>query len=376
VHVVRQYLPSVGGMEEVVRNLAHQQALQGAYTPSVLTLNRVFRATDTALPAHESLDGIAVRRLAYAGSERYPLCPQVALALRGADLVHVHGIEFFFDYLALLRPLLGKPLIASTHGGFFHSGYARRLKAVYFHTVTRLSALAYRKVIATSENDGALFSPVVRESKLRVIENGVDIDKFSGSAPEDLRPVLLYFGRWSVNKGLFECIDVLSALCRQQPARPWQLLIAGREYDLDASTLRQYAQTKGVAERITLFPNPDNTLLRTLMGQASYFMCMSHHEGFGIAPIEALSAGLNPLLSAIAPFVRLVETTGAGLILDGPDAPQRARQIEALHARLLHNPVQAAQTRAAALKAVQVYSWKGVADRYADEYALALGHAA
>jgi alpha-1,3-mannosyltransferase len=376
VHVVRQYLPSIGGMEEVVRNLAQQQAQQGVYTPSVLTLNRVFRATDTALPAHEILDGIAVRRLAYVGSERYPLCPQVALALRGADLVHVHGIEFFFDYLALLHPLQGKPLIASTHGGFFHSGYARRLKAVYFNTVTRLSALAYSRVIATSENDGALFQSVVRAKNLVVIENGVDIDKFSGTAPQALRPVLLYFGRWSVNKGMLECIDVLSALCRQQPARPWQLLIAGREYDLDASRLRQYAQTQGVAERITLFPNPDNALLRTLMGQASYFLCMSHHEGFGIAPIEALSAGLVPMLSAIPPFVRLVQTTGAGLILDGPDATGRARQIEALHASLLHNPEQAAQTRARAQKAVQIYSWKGVADRYAHEYALALEPAA
>lgn len=373
VHVVRQYLPSIGGMEEVVRNLAQQQALQGVYTPSVLTLNRVFRATDTALPAAETLDGIRVRRLAYAGSERYPLCPQVALELRHADLIHVHGIEFFFDYLALMRPLLGKPLVASTHGGFFHSGYARRLKTVYFNTVTRLSALAYRKVIATSENDGELFAPVVRPHNLVVIENGVDIDKFSASASASLRPVLLYFGRWSVNKGMLDCIDVLSALCRQQPEIPWTLLIAGREYDLDASRLRQYAAEKGVGERITLFPNPDNALLRRLMGQASYFICMSHHEGFGIAPIEALSAGLIPLLSAIPPFVRLVHTSGAGLILDGATAAQQAGQIAALHVRQAWSGGPSAQERAAVRQAVQVYSWKGVADRYAHEYDLALG---
>jgi alpha-1,3-mannosyltransferase len=373
VHVVRQYLPSIGGMEEVVRNLAQQQAMQGVYTPSVLTLNRVFRATETALPQAETLDGISVRRLAYTGSERYPLCPQVALALRGADLVHVHGIEFFFDFLALMRPLLGKPLIASTHGGFFHSGYARRLKTVYFNTVTRLSALAYRKVIATSENDGDLFAPVVRAQNLVVIENGVDIDKFSGSASGTLRPVLLYFGRWSVNKGMLDCIDVLSALCRQQPETPWQLLIAGREYDLDASRLRQYAQEKGVGQRITLFPNPDNALLRNLMGQASYFLCLSHHEGFGIAPIEAISAGLVPLLSAIPPFVRLVQTSGAGLILDGADAAQQARQIADLHACQSGAEERLARDRAAGRKAVQVYSWKGVADRYAHEYDLALG---
>ena len=373
VHVVRQYLPSVGGLEEVVRNLAQQQLRGGHYRPTVLTLNRVFRTGGTLLPANETLGGVAVRRLAYTGSERYPLCPQVALALRGADLVHVHGIEFFFDYLALLQPLLRKPLIASTHGGFFHSGFATRLKKIYFHTLTRLSARAYQKVIATSENDGLLFSPVVAPHKLEVIENGVDMAKFSNAAAPDLRPVMIYFGRWSVNKGLLECIDVLAALCQQQPDVPWQLVIAGREYDLDANALRSYAQTRGVAERISLQPNPDVAELRLLIGMASYFLCLSHHEGFGIAPIEAISAGLIPLLSPIPPFVRLFQTTGAGALLDAPTAEQQARKISVLHAAMADGALRQATTRAAADAALQAYSWQGVAARYANQYDLALG---
>lgn len=373
VHVVRQYLPSVGGLEEVVRNLAQQQLRDGRYTPTVLTLNRVFRTGGTLLPAAETLGGVAVQRLGYAGSERYPLCPQVAGALRGADLVHVHGIEFFFDYLALLHPLMRKPLLASTHGGFFHSGFARRLKKVYFHSITRLSARAYQKVIATSENDGQLFSPVVPADKLLVIENGVDMGKFAGASAPDLRPVMIYFGRWSVNKGLLECIDVLAALCQQQPEVPWQLVIAGREYDLDANALQSYAQTRGVAERISLQPNPDVAELRLLIGMASYFLCLSHHEGFGIAPIEAISAGLIPLLSPIPPFVRLFETTGAGVLLDAPDAAQQAAQISVLHAQMGEGTRRHAVCLAAADASLHAYSWQGVAARYARQYDLALG---
>jgi alpha-1,3-mannosyltransferase len=373
VHVVRQYLPSVGGLEEVVRNLAHQQSRGGRYTPTVLTLNRVFRTGGTLLPASETLDGVAVQRLAYTGSERYPLCPQVAGALRGADLVHVHGIEFFFDYLALLHPLMRKPLLASTHGGFFHSGFATRLKKIYFSTVTRLSARAYQKVIATSENDGALFRPVVPADKLRVIENGVDMRKFAAAAAPDLRPVMIYFGRWSVNKGLLECIDVLAALCQQQPDVPWRLLIAGREYDLDAHTLQNYAQAHGIADRIALYPNPGVAELRLLIGLASYFLCLSHHEGFGIAPIEAISAGLIPLLSPIPPFVRLFKTTGAGALLDAATPEQQAWQIIVLHGRMKDDAQRNAATLGAAAVASFAYSWQGVAARYAQQYDLALG---
>jgi alpha-1,3-mannosyltransferase len=373
VHVVRQYLPSVGGLEEVVRNLAQQQSRSGSYTPTVLTLNRVFRTDGTLLPAQEILDGVAVKRLAYTGSERYPLCPQVATALGNADLVHVHGIEFFFDYLALLHPLMRRPLLASTHGGFFHSGFASRLKQIYFRSITRLSALAYQKVIATSENDGQLFAPVVRKDKLVVIENGVDMGKFAGAAATQVRPVMIYFGRWSLNKGLLECIDVLAALCQQQPHVPWQLVIAGREYDLDAQTLLSYAQDHGVAQHISLHPNPGVAELRVLIGMASYFLCLSHHEGFGIAPIEAISAGLMPLLSPIPPFVRLFQTTGAGALLDAPTPAQQAAQISTLHAQMADATRRDSATARAAHLALQAYSWQGVAARYAQQYDLALG---
>jgi alpha-1,3-mannosyltransferase len=375
VHVVRQYLPSVGGMEEVVRSLAHHQLASGRYQPSVLTLNRVFRAGGAVLAAHENMGGVAVRRLGFRGSERYPLCPQVALSLRQADLVHVHGIDFFFDYLALLHPLMGKPLVASTHGGFFHSGYAKRLKAMYFQSVTRLSARAYRKVIATSENDGALFGTVVRPHQLTVIENGVDIHKFQGAASEALRPVLIYFGRWSINKGLLECLDLLSALRMQQPETPWQLLIAGREYDLDAAALRNYAHAHGVGDCVKLFPNPDNTELRRLIAQASYFLCLSHHEGFGIAPIEAISAGLVPLLSPIPPFVRLFQATGAGALLDAGTPTLQAAQVTRLHARLQLGAFRSEPYLLALREAIARYSWTGVAARYTHEYDLAMGSA-
>lgn len=86
----------------------------------------------------------------------------------------------FYDYLALTKPLHGKPMVVSTHGGFFHTAYASRMKQLWFQTLTRTSALAYARVIATSENDGDLFAKVVAPARLRVIENGVDVENMQG----------------------------------------------------------------------------------------------------------------------------------------------------------------------------------------------------
>jgi len=368
VHVVRQYLPSVGGMEEVVRNLAQHQRHTGAYQPRIVTLDRVFREPGRFLPHEEILDGVPVRRLSFSGSPRYPLCPQVLGTLNGADLVHVHGIDFFFDFLALTRFAHGKPLLASTHGGFFHSGFAPRLKQIYFRTVTRLAALAYRKVVATSENDGAVFAPVVPRSRLQVIENGVDTAKFDNAASAELLPRLIYFGRWSINKGLLETLDLLAALIAQQPQTPWHLTLAGRAYDLDVHSLAVQAQIRGVADHVQLVEAPSNGLLRRHIARASYFVCHSRHEGFGIAPIEAMSAGLVPLLSRIPPFQRLVETSGVGLILDAGGATRQAQQISQLHQRRLMEPHGSSAMRDAARRGAVGYAWPDVAMRYQQLY--------
>lgn len=367
-HVVRQYQPSIGGMEEVVRNLVQHQQTETQYEPYVVTLDRVFREPETQLPSHETLDNVPVRRLSFRGSERYPLCPQVLKSLRKADLVHVHGIDFFFDYLALTQSLHGRPLLVSTHGGFFHTSFARRLKRLYFNSVTRASVLAYRRVIATSENDGDMFRQITGESRLRVIENGVDIHKFEGAGSKALQPTLIYFGRWSVNKGILEALELLAVLCAQQLDTPWRLIIAGREYDLTAEQILAYAAKLGLGERVDVIQGPSNNDLRALICRASYFICLSHHEGFGIAPIEAMSAGLIPILSAIPPFKRLVTNTGVGLILDATTPVGQAQQIAQLHQQMTSDGDSSVTRVDTVQRAARGYSWTTVAAQYVRQY--------
>jgi alpha-1,3-mannosyltransferase len=126
-HVVRQFWPSVGGLEDVVGQLARAQTARG-WTVKVVTLNRVFGAPDKLLAAHEDNAGVAIERLPYSGSPRYPLTPGILGAIGEADLLHIHAIDFFFDFLAWTRIFHGKPLVATTHGGFFHTQAHARLK--------------------------------------------------------------------------------------------------------------------------------------------------------------------------------------------------------------------------------------------------------
>ena len=366
VHVVRQFHPSVGGMEEVVLNIARRHLVAGGET-EVVTLDRIFHEGEQRLPAHEQYQGVPVRRLAYTGSTRYPLCPQVLGALRGADVVHVHGIDFFYDYLALTGAVHGKPMIASTHGGFFHTAYASRLKKLWFNSITRASARAYRRIVATSRNDGEMFAPVTAAGRLRVIENGVDIAKFAGRGSRVAGKTMISFGRWSVNKGIPETLDLLRHLVADDDG--WRLILAGREFDLKRADVEQGIHSRRLQAHVEVVDAPSQEQLACLLGRAQYFVSLSRHEGFGIAAIEAMSAGLVPILSSIPPYAKLQEESKLGALIDA-QAPEAAAQAVRRLASVDEETY--ATRRRHALAYVGRYDWDAIVDRYRVEYRQAL----
>lgn len=359
-HVVRQYSPSVGGLEEVVKNLVRHQ-LNAGLKPYIVTLNRVFNNPGQVLPDIEWIDGVKVIRIPYIGSNRYPVALQVLKHIKEADLVHVHAIDFFYDFLAFTKFIHRKKLVVSTHGGFFHTSYASKLKRIYFNTVTRLSALFYERVIGCSDNDGEIFREIISTDKLIVIENGVDIEKLASPAiKNNFASRVIYFGRWSVNKGLVEAVAFFSQLVKLDHENTWSFVIAGRPYDLNEDDIKRIASEQNVAEHIEVYSNPTDSELKVLVHESTYFLCLSKHEGFGIAPIEAMSAGLMPLLSNIPPFLKLIKTTGFGVVID-KDTVQMANEIISFHK---DKP----WSQMALIDSVSRYSWNSVGELYVNVY--------
>lgn len=349
----------IGGLEDAVAQLAVHLQEQEGIRCSVVTLDRAFGNRAHRLPPTDEHLGIPVRRIPFRGSTRYPLAPRVLRELDGADLVHVHGIDFFFDFLVATRPLHRRPLVASTHGGFFHTSFASRAKRIWFSSVTRTSAAGYSRIFGSSESDAAMFRRIA-PSRTIAIENGVNVVKWRGSASPTPQPTMIFIGRFSINKNVPALIQLIAAL-----GAPWRLIVAGQPSDLSADDLRTIAVAQGVADRVEVHVGPDDVAIRTLIGRSSYVASASQYEGFGLSVVEGLSAGLTPLLSPIAPFRRLIERTGCGIILDYDDLAASAAAVTARHRDAPGGIISNVAAAAA-------FGWEGVAARFAQEYRAAL----
>ncbi|MBA9032525.1 alpha-1,3-mannosyltransferase [Rhizobium leguminosarum] len=360
VHVVRQFLPNRGGLEDVVANLARQTVRRG-YRVRVVTLDSLFTAPEDKLPLREDIDGIEVVRIPWSGSSRYPLAPQVFRHLADADLVHVHAIDFFFDALAWGRLLHGKPMIVTTHGGFFHTRKYAAIKKIWFRTLTRASAMAYRRVVCCSASDLKQFSEIVPDSLL--IENGADIGKFADTASRRAMRRIVTIGRFSVNKRIDHLLDAMAALKTRDPE--WHLDIVGAESDLDRADVEGAIESRHLSGRVTLHVSPDNDTIRRIIAESSIFASASEYEGFGLVALEAMSAGLLPVLNANDAFATLAARHPVLMLADFTNPEAAATAIETAYEDLSRQPD---VVRAGLLDAARGYSWDIVAERYIDLY--------
>lgn len=364
VHVVRQFHPNRGGLEDVVANLAAEQVRLGQ-TVRVVTLDRLFSKLGETLPAEGALGAVPIERIPFRGSTRYPIAPQVFGRLGDADVVHVHAVDFFFDALALAKPFHCKALVATTHGGFFHTKDFSALKSLWFNGPTRLSAGLYDAIVGVSPGDAENFRALAPK-RVSVIENGADLQKFGGAS--SARPVkrMATLGRFSKNKHPERLIAALGEIVRRDP--DWRLDIVGAESDWTAAMLRAEIASAGLEPNVAVHVGLDNAGVAAVLRDCSLFVSASDYEGFGVALIEAMSAGLAPVVHPNTAFAGLAARHGVIRTVDFADPAAAAEAILGAFEALVMDPTSA---RASAAE-LDGYAWPAVAESYMRVYRAAL----
>src|SRR5690606_37536459 len=125
---------------------------------------------------------------------------------------------------------------------------------------------------------------------------GVDTNKFASASSAQYGPTFVYFGRFASHKGLDRLIDAFEVTARRLPKA--RLKLIGIDWDGTLPRLRERARSLPPGQ-IDIMTDLDDAAIADALGDCSFFVSASEYEGFGLALVEALSAGLLPLASRI-----------------------------------------------------------------------------
>ena len=151
--------------------------------------------------------------------------------------------------------------------------------------------------------------------RIQVVQPGIDVDRFSGSAATGAAEhVIVSPGRLVWEKGHYDVIRALASL--RASAR---LLIVGAGPERDR--LLRYAADLGVESRVEIRAVPYDEM-PSVFARASCVVLASlpipsWEEQFGLVLAEALAAGAPILASASGAIAEVLEGSGAGLFSPG-----------------------------------------------------------
>ncbi|MTV36419.1 glycosyltransferase [Duganella radicis] len=251
----------------------------------------------------------------------------------GADLVHVAMCWTHYGASMLwLARHCGVPAVISVHNAFPAPGHTD-----WHDQLLNQAFGGVRGIYAVSESAMAHFLAAYRpyilaSTRLAVIPNGVDVERFRPSAAArtlarqrlQLPRQALVIGtvaRLSAQKRPHLMINLLALLREQFPEL--HLVLAGSG-PLEAE-LRTQAERMGLLPWITFTGFVE--AVHELMPALDLHLLMSRNEGFGIATIEAMACGIPAIATDVPGSADILRNSRAGLLVPADDLQAAAATV-------------------------------------------------
>ena len=281
------------------------------------------------------------------------------------DIVHTHGLWTPLSAAALAwRRRTGRPTVVSPHGmldawALKKSAPKKRL-ALALYERAHLESASFVHVLNAAEAE-ALRSLGIR-TPVAIVPNGVDPDPPRPAAPSFMdRPTLLFLGRLTPKKGVFELIAAFGQAASQLPG--WRLALAG--WQDQAADYRAEAAATGAD---IVFPGPLYGADKdAAYANAAAFVLPSYSEGLPITVLEAWAAGCPVLMTRAC---NLPEGFAEGAAAEISTEP--AAMAEVLVRRLSDEGWREAAGAAGERLVRRDFGWDDIADTFIDLYAYAL----
>ena len=375
------FYPHVGGVEELVRQLARAYIARG--DRAIVLTNRWPRD----LPAHEDYEGIPTYRLAmrvpegslkaklnyrltHAGIEKEML--QI-LRRHETQVIHVQCVSVNGHYARIGAQELKLPLIVTAQGERTMDATGVYERSQFLNQTLRTLLQEADFLTACSQNtldDLKQYSGQDFGERARVVYNGIATDDFSDDIVpyQHARPYILGIGRWVPQKG-FDVLLRAFAQAAQDENFQHDLLLAGE--GSERAKLESLVSALKLANRVRLLGRAERPRAVSLFKGASFFVLPSRHEPFGIVNLEAMIAGKAVIATRVGGVPEIVRDEKNGLLVEGDDVASLSAAI----ARLADDENLRARLGANGRKFAKEFSWSNIAAQYREIYQQVLNQA-
>ncbi|HVF09406.1 MAG TPA: glycosyltransferase family 4 protein [Abditibacteriaceae bacterium] len=370
------FYPHIGGVEELVRQLAHAYRAKGV--PAIVLTNRWPRS----LPSFEEYEGIALYRLPMRVPEgglkarlNYRLTHAAIdrrmidiLIKHSIDLLHVQCVSSNGYYALLAKRALHLPLIVTTQG-------ERTMDAAQIYQHSAFMNHNLRELLAGADYITACSQHTLDDmenywgesltGRAGVVYNGIQLSDFEFEQPPAFahpKPYILGIGRLVSQKGF----DVLIKAFAKADVPAHDLLLAGE--GPERGVLETLAQKLGLAERVRFLGRADRPTAVALFKGCAFFVLPSRHEPQGIVNLEAMAAGKAVIAARVGGVPEIVVDGETGVLVPGEDDEALAQAI----ACIAHDTALRQRLGAAGQRRARQFDWSRIAQQYLDIYATAL----
>lgn len=200
---------------------------------------------------------------------------------------------------AYSTPLLTRiPRVVALHDISFaaHPEWFRAKEGLRRRVLARRSAAAARAVLTISEFSKREIVSRFRMApgRVHVIPPGIDAPPAASSADRADAVHLLYVGSIFNRRHIPDLVAAFATLCAGHPDARLHLVGDNRTHPYE--DIAALVAGSRAAEAIRWHQYVSDEQLQALYRQARGFVFLSEYEGLGLTPLEALSAGIPPLL--------------------------------------------------------------------------------
>lgn len=359
--------PVVGGTEASAKDLAAALARQG-HAVDVVTLRH------PGLPSRQVLDGVTVHRVLLGIGRGAIFALSYVLSLTWFLLRHrrYDVIQVYFAYLdavavSLLKPFLRARTVVRLAGGGLAGDLARLrrigLEPLLLPWIKRLD----RFVVVSRQMRGELLQAGFDEKRIAVIPNGVDVERFSGSAGwltdrstvQAARHTAVTVTRLSPEKGVDLLLEAWGLVHAQVPEA--RLVVVGDGPQRTA--LERQADRLGLNAAVQFIGEVPDVL--PYLRASDVFVLSSRSEGLPNALLQAMAVGLPCIATRVGGIPELIEDGVNGRLV----APEHPGALAETLLSVFGNPLEADRYGTAARQTMaSCHTFEVMVERYLGVY--------